>query len=424
MTAEGMSDRPDGPVRPPPRVLLVGYNGANNTGSEARLLSIIEDVRAVLGPDTLITIPTLNQANLCRYIDEGPHLRIAPIPSIYFSAIKRLVKQHDLVLLVEGSCYMDTWTSALLWAFLWATKVAAREGVPSMAYAVDSGNLSRANLKRVVRDASKTDLIVTRTRSAAERLRSYGVTAPLEVTADTALTFEMDPAHEGILARSWPEATNGVVGFAMVDFYRWPVVIRPWGRSENCYKWPYYFSRSRERTEATKRLVEGFAREAERIVKRYDKHIALICMEELDGPMAEMVRGKVSCPERLRVFSSCDHTASEMLGMLRGIELLISSRYHAVVMTMSEGIPPVAVGHDPRVEDLFREMGLYDTNFISHKSPDIFDRLPGVVDRLMEDPEPVRSAVRKAYSEHMVRARRNRELFAAFVHERGWGLVS
>jgi hypothetical protein len=27
------------------KVLLVGYNGANNTGSEARLLSIIEDVR-------------------------------------------------------------------------------------------------------------------------------------------------------------------------------------------------------------------------------------------------------------------------------------------------------------------------------------------------------------------------------------------
>ena len=33
-----------------PRVLLVGYNGANNTGSEARLLTIIEDIRSLLGP--------------------------------------------------------------------------------------------------------------------------------------------------------------------------------------------------------------------------------------------------------------------------------------------------------------------------------------------------------------------------------------
>ena len=31
-----------------PRALLIGYNGANNTGAEARLLAIIDDVRATL----------------------------------------------------------------------------------------------------------------------------------------------------------------------------------------------------------------------------------------------------------------------------------------------------------------------------------------------------------------------------------------
>src|SRR5690606_16820803 len=61
-----------------PKVLLVGYNGANNTGSEALLTSDIADVRAVLGPDVPITVPTLNPANLRRYVKEGPALRIAP----------------------------------------------------------------------------------------------------------------------------------------------------------------------------------------------------------------------------------------------------------------------------------------------------------------------------------------------------------
>ena len=40
------------------KVLLVGYNGANNTGSEARLLSIIEDIQSILGPQVEITVPT------------------------------------------------------------------------------------------------------------------------------------------------------------------------------------------------------------------------------------------------------------------------------------------------------------------------------------------------------------------------------
>ncbi|BDZ69790.1 hypothetical protein GCM10025861_03070 [Methanobacterium petrolearium] len=109
------------------KVLLVGYNGANNTGSEARLMAIIEDVRRVIGSNTEITVPTLNEENLRRYLKEDEHLHIAPIPSIFFFAVDRLVREHDLVLLVEGSCYMDTWTSALLWAFLWATHSAHRQ---------------------------------------------------------------------------------------------------------------------------------------------------------------------------------------------------------------------------------------------------------------------------------------------------------
>ncbi|MGZ7043506.1 MAG: polysaccharide pyruvyl transferase family protein, partial [Methanobacterium sp.] len=122
-----------------PKVLLAGYNGANNTGSEARLLSIIDDVRSILGPEVLITVPTLNEVNLRRYLKEDEFLKIAPIASIFFFDIRKLVKEHDIVILVEGSCYMDTWTSALLWAFLWATRCAHNFKKPSIAYAVDAG---------------------------------------------------------------------------------------------------------------------------------------------------------------------------------------------------------------------------------------------------------------------------------------------
>jgi len=80
------------------RVLRVGYNGANNTGAEALLASDIEDVRAVLGPGAHITVPTL-----------------------FFGALRRLVGESDLVLLVEGSTCMDSWGSPLLWSFLWAS---------------------------------------------------------------------------------------------------------------------------------------------------------------------------------------------------------------------------------------------------------------------------------------------------------------
>ena len=42
-----------------PRIVLIGYNGANNTGAEALLLSDLADVRSVFGPRAPITIPAL-----------------------------------------------------------------------------------------------------------------------------------------------------------------------------------------------------------------------------------------------------------------------------------------------------------------------------------------------------------------------------
>lgn len=405
------------------KVLLMGYNGANNTGSEARLLAIIEDVRAVLGPDTLITIPTLNEANLRRYIKEGPYLQIAPIPSIYFFALRRLVREHDLVILVEGSCYMDTWTSALLWAFLYATSYAYAMGKPCLAYAVDTGALSAYNRRRVRREASKTSLIITRTQSAADRLRALGVNAPIAATTDTAFTFYPEHEDKGFLRQIWPEAASGVVGFAVMNFYLWPVVMRPWGRRVRCYRWPYYFSHSPKRRRAAGFLASGLAAEADRIIEKYGKSIALICMEELDEPLARDVHNRMVHAHRARVFSSREYNASQMTILLRSLDILVTSRYHAGILSLAAQVPQVAIGHDKRLEDFYREMGLAEDFFIQYRSPRIFEMLKDRVDRLMTDANPVRDTLRRSYEGYMVKAMQNRELLRTFVEAYGWGMT-
>lgn len=406
-----------------PRVLLVGYNGANNTGSEARLLCIIDDVRAVLGPEAPITVPTLNERNLRRYLKEGPNLRIAPIPSIYFFALKRLVREHDLMMLVEGSCYMDTWTGALLWAFLSATKHARAFGKASIAYAVDAGELSPSNRERVRREASKTDLIITRTKAAADRLRELGVSAPMEVTADTAFLFEPLKADGDFLRRDWPEAKGGIAGLAVMDFHLWPVVIRPFGRRQHCYKWPYYFSRSSERCRCSLELAASWAAEADRLVEKHDLSVALIAMEELDEPLARAVLARMRHPDRARLFSSREHQASQMTAVLRGLDLLVTSRYHAGVLSLAAQVPQVAVGHDPRLESFYGELGIREECFVESRDPDAWSKVAEKVDRLMADPKPVRELLKKGNMEHLGRAGRNRRLLRDFIRARGWKVI-
>jgi len=402
----------------PLKVLLVGYNGANNTGSEARLITIIEDLRQVLGPEVQITVPTLNEENLRRYLDEDDYLHIAPIPSIFFFAIRKLVKDHDLILLVEGSCYMDTWTSALLWAFLWTTKCAHDFGKPCVAYAVDAGELSSLNQYLVKREASKTDLIITRTNQATQRLESIGVTAPIKTTADTAFNFHEDPADHDLMKTMWSESPCGVVGLAIVDFSLWPVVIRPWGRKEDLYKWPYYFSRSKKRNEARKRLIEGWSRIADQVILEQGKNIILFCMEELDEPLARDIHEKMEYKDRCRIISSRVFNASQMTSLLGQLDLLVTSRYHAAVLSLRSGVPQIAVGHDPRLDSIYQDLGLYEDYFISHCKPNLWKDLAEKILLLLEDHDLQKAHLEQGYEKQLSLSQKNPILLCEFLESK------
>lgn len=406
-------------ARPAPRVLLLGYNGANNTGAEALLLADIEDVRAVLGPQAVITIPCINPPNLRRYIKEAPNLRIAPMPTIFFSTLRRLVRENGLIMLVEGSTYMDTWTSAMLWAYLWTTRCADDMGKPCLAYAVDAGEIKSAFNRRLVRrEARKTDLIITRAAAAAERLRGWGVTAPIEVTADNAFTFVPDPADAGLFDRLWPEAGNRIMGLALVDFHLFPVVMRPWGPKEECYKWPYYFSRTPDRCRASEELANSYAALADHLVREHGVSVALICMEELDERMARKVHARMTQAGQARIFSSREYNASKMTSILRSLDFLVTSRYHACVLSMAAHVPQIAVGHDLRLKSIYAELGLQDL-FVDAHLPSRDADLQANLDRVLADPEPVRAALRRGHAEHLNRARRNRALLRDFVQAQG-----
>jgi polysaccharide pyruvyl transferase WcaK-like protein len=411
------------------RVLLVGYNGANNTGAEALLASDIEDVRAVLGSEAHITVPSLNPANLRRYLSEGPTLRIVPMPTLFFGTIRRLVRESDLVMLVEGSTYMDSWGSPLLWAYLWATHCASKTGKPCLAYAVDVGTLKPANARLVRRVASRTSLIVTRNRAAAGRLRAVGVTAPILSTADNAFTFQPREADRGRVAREWPRAANGMVGLALVDFNLFPAVMRPWGPRERCYKWPYFFSSSPARTRSSEMLARGYATLADSVIESTGKAVVLISMEQLDEALAGQVLRHMRHPGSARTFSARLNDASQMTCLLRGLDLLVTSRYHAAVLSLAAGVPQVAVHHDTRLATLYGDLGLKEKWFRDpgpagdlasvFTALELFKWLRERVDLLLANPRVQEESLRRGYAEHLALARKNRKLLGEFLAGHG-----
>lgn len=397
-----------------PRILLVGYNGANNTGAEAKLLVAINEIRSVLGPEACITVPSLNEANLRRYLKEGPNLKIKPVrPSLFFIDIRKFVKQNDLIMLVEGSCYMDTWGAALLWYYLLATRYAHSMKKPCIAYAVDVGNASRFNRWLIRREASKTSLILARTKEAAERLQKWGVKAPIEVTADNAFAFQPKPQDHDLLKRVWPEASH-VVGMAAEDIYMWPVQIRLWDRRKYCYRWPYYYQHSKACREKSELLVDVLAVEADEIVEKYDKDVALLSMEGLDTVFTNKIQQHMKHPDRTKVFSSSQYNASQMTSVLRSLDLLITSRYHAGVLSLPSQVPQTAIGHDLRIKDLYTDLETPEL-FVDHEDPDRYKVLSDNVETLVNEYDRIKAKLRKGYARYEAREKRNAPLLRAFL---------
>lgn len=392
----------------------MGYNGANNTGAEAKLLVAIDEIRSVLGQDATITVPSLNEENLRRYLAETQNLKIKSVrPSLFFVDIRNLVKENDLIMLVEGSCYMDTWGSALLWYYLLATRYAHSMKKPCVAYSVDAGSASRFNRWLIRREASKTSLILARTKHAADRLHKWGVKAPIEVTADNAFAFQPKPQDHDILKRVRPEASS-VVGIAAEDIYMWPVQIRLWDKKQYCYRWPYYYQHSKTCQEKSELLVDVLAVQADELVEKYDKDIALLSMEGLDTAFTKKIQQHMKHADRTRVFSSIQYNASQMASILRSLDLLITSRYHAGVLALPNQVPQTAIGHDLRILDYYNDLGMPEL-FVDHENPNRYKVLSDNVQTIFNQNDSIKAKLQVGFERYRESEKRNVQLFRSFI---------
>ena len=74
-----------------------------------------------------------------------------------------------------------------------------------------------------------------------------------------------------------------------------------------------------------------------------------------------------------------------MTTLLRSLDLLVTSRYHAAVLSMAAAVPQLAVGHDLRLVSLYQELGLADELFVKGgASPEVFAAVQERVERLRQ----------------------------------------
>ncbi len=342
------------------KILLAGYNGARNTGADVRVIAIAEQLIELYGEDQVeITVMTMDPDNMKGYFPES--VRMLRFNPIYVLDLYRACSTHHAVIISEGSTLKSTFANALAMFYIEAAGIMKRQGKPSIAYGTEVGTMDPW-LEKMARKYCTDTYFITRTKASKERLEALGLKG--HAGTDTAWRFDGSQkafwAEEALKKHGW-DGVQPVIGCAVIDPFCWPVKasLRNWIRAgvtgirKGQYKKWYFFSRSWERRRSFRHYIASMAVAVDRYAREHGAFVAVIGMEALDKEACARLSKKLHSPHG--VFCSENHDAFEMTGVLRCLSALVTSRYHAAVLSMSRGIPIVSVSMDERLDELMAE---------------------------------------------------------------------
>jgi hypothetical protein len=124
-----------------PRILLLGYSGAGNTGADLRTIETIAQLQRLFAPqDPQLTLLAIGDCFDHPLLEATP--KLAPELPYLPDALDAAILDADLVLNVEGSTYTSKFSDSLAGVLIGGVALAAAHGLPALAYGVDSGAIA------------------------------------------------------------------------------------------------------------------------------------------------------------------------------------------------------------------------------------------------------------------------------------------
>ena len=115
------------------KFLLVGYNGVRNTGADARVAAMTEQIENVFGADRVqISVMTLDKKTMRGYFNE--RIRMIPFSTIFLREIYIECSRHHVAILCEGSTLKSTFANALTMCFCEVAGIMKNQHKPCIAY--------------------------------------------------------------------------------------------------------------------------------------------------------------------------------------------------------------------------------------------------------------------------------------------------
>lgn len=348
----------------PLKLLFSGYAGSRNTGADVRVEEMVRQVRHLLGDEHVqLSILTIDPACTAGYFRTVRQLHL---PQIFPRFAAEAVHAHHGVIACEGSMFKSKFANALSTLMVGTLGCAVVENKLALAYGGEAGAMD-PGLEALCRRYLKGALVVSRNEASKAILEDLGVQC--EVGTDTAWTYEADPPEvaEALLREAGWDGQTPVLALCPINAFWWPVkpdvrkgVARALtGQYEEAHYDSVYFHHSGpEVAEAQARYIQGIADGVRQFAREHDVFPILVGMEKLDRSACVALNEALGGGHPL--FVSDEHDHQPMVSLLRRSDMLISSRYHAIVCSMPGLVPSAGITMDERIRNLMADRGTPD----------------------------------------------------------------
>lgn len=324
-------------------ILLLGYYGFKNSGDDALLLSIIQQLKKT---DKCLSLCVLS------YNPEETKAQFgidAVNRNNIFAVIKAIMSSR-LLLVGGGTLIQDSTSTKSLIYYLAVIKIAQLFNKKIMLYANGIGPIKEENKKITKKIINKVDVITLREELSLEELKKIGVDKPkIIVTADS------------------------VFG---IDYEKKPKIQEK----------EYQLVSVRNH----KKLCENFCSDIAKLCDRiYEKHnistVFIPFQKKNDLEITEKIRALMKYESK--VFDTeCEF--SDLMSLMENARLCIGMRLHSLIYSVISKVPCVGLVYDQKVKAFMDYIG--QNNYLDAHSLE-YDDLLKKVDYSLENSEEIKN---------------------------------
>ncbi|WP_410625881.1 polysaccharide pyruvyl transferase family protein [Amycolatopsis sp. cmx-8-4] len=394
VTRHRSSARPMATLESPLRLFLAGYSGTRNIGADIRVAEMVRQLRHMFGP----------RAIEFERLAVGDHGVAEPTPEVGTAKVDRYLPEvlqdrvaaADGVVACEGSMFKSSFSNVLALLLTGSLALASAQGKLAVAWGAEAGKMDPL-LSDFVERFCAEGLTVARNPASERALAGLGLRTYLG--ADPAWTYRpasRDRAWKLLRSIGWDGARQ-ITCVCPVNPFWYPV--RPdVGRARELARTGEqpadHFGALlfHEQSPASGRRYHSYL---ERLASTLREHarsarfLVIVGMERLDrqacADLSEALGGEVP------ILTADELSAAEVVAVLRSADLLVSSRYHALLTAMPGLVPTVGVATDERIPNLMDELGRPDL-CVPADAPDLAARLSQAIATATSDVDGLRGA--------------------------------